>query len=248
MGEVSLLLIGACTISGLGLPGTLSLPVLISRAFRRQQDSRLRIEAENHINTLGQLLSLLKEGKYRGPYDIIVMQSLIGRETIPRLGVGARLNHPGLLGSIYRFVRRVDFTPSGHRVINWLRAFFGRPGSPADQYEQTLKECLNLFRQASPGVKIIVLGQSPPLSPIRSVFAGVCEQNRQKMHLLALKHQFDFIDLYPFLLPHPVDEIIQKDGLHYTAKGQRIVAEAIIGRIQTTGIVNGSMGVYYADR
>lgn len=237
MNERSLLLVGACTISGLGLPGTLSLPVLISRAFRNQNEFRLRIESENHIDNLVQLLELLKAGRFAGPYDVIVLQSMIGRETIPQLGMGARMDHPGLLGDFYRWLRRLDFTPQGHRMINHLRALVGKQKSSSGHYEQTLNSCLEAFRHASPAVKIIVLGQGPPMSSIRSAFTGVCEQNRLLLQQMAEKHAFDYIDLHPLLTPFAVDEVYQEDGLHFTAQGQRLVAEAIIARIKADGVV-----------
>lgn len=232
MQQRSVLLLGACTISGLGLPATLSLPVLIHRAFRGNQELKLRLEAENHIDNLAQMHTLLEQGVFSGPYDIVVLQSMIGRETIPRLGLRERYDRPGPIGFVYRLLRRLDFLPQGHRLINHLRRWLGQRKSSSQGYEQMLTACLTQIRRYSPTARVIVLGQGPPLSPIRAPFAAVCEQNRQLLAGYGEKYDFDFVDLYPVLLPFEAAAIYQADGSHYTAQGQRLVARAIIERIE----------------
>lgn len=237
MQERSLLLLGACTISGLGLPATLSLPVLISRAFRDRSEMRLTIEAENHVENLSQLSTWLNSGQFAGPYDLIVLQSLIGRETTPQLGIAARMNRPGVTGLIYRRVRDCFATPAGHRWINRLRILLGYTPSCLDQYEVKLLRCLQQLRQSSPSAKIFLLGQAPPLAKTRSAFQEINQQNRQKLQELALRYDFDFIDLFPLFMPHAAEAIFQTDGLHFTAQGQRIVAQAIVERIRASGVI-----------
>jgi hypothetical protein len=227
----SLLILGACTISGLGLPATLSLPVLISREFRGNPEFHLRLEAENHIDNLAQLLKMLEAGAFAGPYDMVLLQSMIGRETIPRLGLGERIDRPGPVGSLYRWLRRLDFTPQGHRLINHIRIRVGRRKSLQSHYEHLLQACLRQIRHSSPNARILVLGQGPPMSAIRAPFTEVCEHNRQNLFCYAQKYNFTFIDLYPVLLPYESTAVYQPDGSHYTAKGQRLVAQAIVEQI-----------------
>ena len=231
MQQKAVLLLGACTISGLGLPATLSLPVLINRAFREDPVFRLRLEADNHIDHLAQMHDRLARGVFRGPFDIVVLQSMIGRETIPRLGLRDRYDRPGPIGFLYRLLRRLDFLPQGHRLINHVRRWLGRRKSSQQDYEQMLVACLQQIRRYWPSARIIVLGQGPPLSPIRAPFAVVCEQNRQKLAQYGSRYDFDFVDLYPVLLPYEAAAVYQADGSHYTAQGQRLVAQAIIARI-----------------
>ena len=234
--ERSLLILGACTVSGYGLPATLSLPVLISRAFRKQHAVSLRIEAENHLGSLDELSQWLDSGRFPGPYDCILMQSMIGRETIPQLGIAERFDRPGMTGWLYRRLRTCFDSPDGHSWINRLRSRFGYTRSSGSRYEEKLSLCLQQLRRSSPAAKVLLLGQAPAMAGARGAFRKINQQNRQLLLKLASAYDYELIDLFPVLTSLSPKEIFQADGLHFTARGQTLVAQTIVERLWATGV------------
>jgi acyl-CoA thioesterase-1 len=127
-----------------------------------------------------------------------------------------------------------ETTASGRNRIGWvlnqevdifvleLGANDGLRGVPLDETRKNLQAIIDTIRSKNPETKIILAGmQIPPnlgqeyTSEFRNIFPELAKKNK--------------IRLIPFLLENVAGnpELNQQDGIHPTAKGQKILAENV---------------------
>jgi len=127
-----------------------------------------------------------------------------------------------------------ETTASGRNRIGWvlnqqvdifvleLGANDGLRGIPLDETRKNLQAIIDTIRSKNPETKIILAGmQIPPnlgqeyTSEFRNIFPELAKKNN--------------IRLIPFLLENVAGnpELNQQDGIHPTAKGQKILAENV---------------------
>ena len=127
-----------------------------------------------------------------------------------------------------------ETTASGKNRVLWvlnqkvdifileLGANDGLRGIPLSETRNNLQEIINIVRKANPETKIILAGMEipPNMGPeytteFRNIFKELAEQNNVK-HI-------------PFLLANVggIPELNQRDGIHPTVEGQKLVAENV---------------------
>lgn len=145
------------------------------------------------------------------------------QEKLDSLDLGGEVINAGLSG---------ETTASGKNRLDWvlnqeadifvleLGANDGLRGVPLDETRKNLQEIINEVREKNPDTKIILAGmQIPPnmgeeyTGEFRNIFPELAEEND--------------LELIPFLLEGVAGNpgLNQRDGIHPTAEGQKIMAE-----------------------
>lgn len=133
-----------------------------------------------------------------------------------------------------------ETTASGKNRLNWvlnqkvdvfvleLGANDGLRGVPLAETRKNLREIIEIVREKNPDTRIILAGmQIPPnmgeeyTSEFRNIFPELAEE-------------YD-LELIPFILEDVagIPELNQRDGIHPTAEGQKIMAENVWDVLET---------------
>ena len=155
------------------------------------------------------------------------------RESFPAL-IQGRLDSLGLQYTVVNAGLSGETTSGGQSRVDWvlnqkpdifvleLGANDGLRGISLEETKSNLQSIIDKVRKKNPEVRIVLAGmQIPPnmgpeyTSEFRSIFPELAERNE--------------VELIPFLLDGVAGDpdLNQRDGIHPTAAGQRIVAENV---------------------
>ncbi|HEY9185413.1 MAG TPA: arylesterase [Salegentibacter sp.] len=153
------------------------------------------------------------------------------QQKLDSLGLDYEVVNAGLSG---------ETTASGKNRVNWvlnqnvdifvleLGANDGLRGVPLEETRKNLREIIEIVREENPDIRIILAGmQIPPnmgseyTSEFKNIFPELAEEYK--------------LELIPFILEDVAGNpaLNQQDGIHPTAKGQKIMAENVWEVLET---------------
>ena len=150
--------------------------------------------------------------------------------------VGARLEEAGVPVRVVNAGVSGETSAGGRSRIDWtlansspdvfvlaLGANDGLRGTPVDAMRENLGAILEAVRDAAPGARLVVAG----MEALPNYGAEYTEAFREVFPAVAREHGAAFV---PFLLEGVAGQagLNQDDGVHPTARGQRIMAETVL--------------------
>lgn len=228
MNSYSILMVGACTITGFHISPASALPVLIKRAFRNNAQVKVSINSNTsciHNQKLEQMHAELETELELKKFDIVILQFFNS--------------------NLLTVVNRDDYFKWNRRLFKHLRSIIKR--SPDEfgrilynrfasrfievDYKRKLCKCVELVRSHNKNCNILLMTPIPPTSEKVKFASDIFHTHYQDIYEIASNYCIDVADFYTPLQSFSPNEVYQADGTHLTDKGQKVVAEAIINKL-----------------
>ncbi|MDD4599440.1 hypothetical protein SDC9_03877 [bioreactor metagenome] len=228
MSNFSILLVGACTITGFHTAPTAALPILIKRAFRNNSAVDLSITSNTscvHNQDLRAMYAVLEAELELKQYDIVILQFF----NMNLLKIANETDAGKWDKRLFKYLRSIVKRAPEEFGKKLYTRFSGR--FIESDYKGKLCKCVELVHRHNQNSYVLLMTPIAPTSKKTWFASQVFYQHYQLMYEIANYYSIDVVDFYTPLLSFSPCEVYQEDGTHLTDKGQKIVGEAIVGKL-----------------